>query len=340
MDGVTEFDSEACRSMRPGENCGGEEALMTGVTVVVPVYNSEQSLSPLVTRIESVLGSRDLSFEILLVNDGSTDGSWAVIESLAGRHRSVVGVELRRNYGQHNALLCGWRLARYAVCVTIDDDLQNPPEEIPQLLEALTADHDVVYGVPYRQKHTFFRLMASKVTKFVLRHAMGAEAAGAVSSFRAFRTQLRNAISEYHSPHVCIDVMLTWTTRRFQSVSVEHRERESGKSTYTASKLFAHALNMLTGYSTTLLRLASMLGFICAFFGLSILGYVLVRFALIGSPVPGFPFLASIIAIFSGAQLVSLGIIGEYLARMHFRLMDRPVYSVRRVTVEVCDDAG
>ncbi len=212
----------------------------------------------------------------------------------------------------------------------MDDDLQHPPEEIPKLLEKLTEGHDVVYGTPQKQQHGFWRNIASLVTKLALQSAMGAESARNVSAFRAFRTHVRDAFANYQSPFVAIDVLLTWGIMRFAAVQVCHDPRRLGASNYTFRRLITHALNMTTGFSTLPLRVASFVGFTFTLFGLGILAYVLGRYVVEGGNVPVFPFLASIIAIFSGAQLFALGIIGEYLARMHFRTMDRPPYVIRQ----------
>jgi glycosyltransferase involved in cell wall biosynthesis len=237
-----------------------------------------------------------------------------------------------RNYGQHNALLCGIRAAQHDVIITIDDDLQNPPEEIPRLLAKLSEGYDVVYGTPQKEQHGLWRDLASQVTKLALQSAMGAETARHVSAFRAFRTQMRDAFAKYQSPFLSIDVLLTWGTTRFAAVPVRHEQRQIGKSNYTFRKLVTHAINMMTGFSTLPLQLASLLGFASAFLGLGVLAYVVGRYLILGYSVPGFPFLASTIAIFSGAQMFALGIIGEYLARMHFRMMERPTYAVRSTT--------
>lgn len=299
------------------------------ISVVVPVYNGEASLPGLVERLEPVLRAHSARFELLLVNDGSRDGSWKTIESLVARYSWVRGIDMLRNYGQHNALLCGIRAARHELVVTMDDDLQHPPEELPKLLARIGPDCDVVYGPPEREQHGLLRDLASQLTKLALQKSMGAKNARAVSALRVFRTGLREAFADYRSQNVSIDVLLTWATTRFDAVKVRHEERRFGVSNYTYRKLFVHALNMVTGFSTLPLQLASWIGFAFTLFGLGVLGWVGMNYLLHGSPVAGFPFLASIIAIFSGAQLFALGIIGEYLARMHFRMMDRPSYAVR-----------
>jgi undecaprenyl-phosphate 4-deoxy-4-formamido-L-arabinose transferase len=311
----------------------GDPALSAGLSVVIPVFNGESNCAELVGRLAKVLSVSAHPFEVLLVNDGSYDRSWAQISELAQEYPWVRGVDLMRNYGQHNALLCGIRDARFDVIVTMDDDLQNPPEEIPRLLDALTAEYDVVYGTPQHERHGLWRDVASQVTKLALQNAMGVEIARNVSAFRAFRTQLRDAFTEYHNPFVSVDVLLTWGTTRFTAIAVRQDPRQRGKSHYTFRKLLTHAINMLTGFSTLPLQLASLMGFVLTLFGAGILVYVLVRYFFGGDPVRGFPFLASVIAIFSGAQLFALGIIGEYLARMHFRMMARPAYVVRSLAI-------
>lgn len=307
-------------------------AKIPSLSVVIPVYNSAASLPPLLERLTPALVEVAETYEILLVDDASRDESWSVIRELGAKYPELRGIQMMRNYGQHNALLCGIRAAVHDIVVTMDDDLQHPPEEIATLLAALTPDNDVVYGTPRSETHGFLRNFASRMTKLALQSAMGAETARKVSAFRAFRTSLREAFAEYRSPHVSIDILLTWGTTRFTSAVVRHDERKLGKSNYTFGKLVTHALNMVTGFSTLPLQFASWIGFAFTIIGVVVLLYVVGRYILVGSTVSGFPFLASIVALFSGAQLFALGIIGEYLARMHFRMMARPTYTVRAST--------
>jgi len=298
------------------------------ISVVTPVYNGEASIGELCRRLLEVLPRIAAQYEIILVNDGSRDRSWETISELCSRSPVVRGLNLMRNYGQHNALLCGIRAAKYDLVVTMDDDLQHPPEEIPRLLARLEEGFDVVYGAPKAEQNGLVRALASRITRLALSAAVGSDVAKNVSAFRVFPTQLREAFAAYQSPFVSIDVLLTWATTRFGATTVAFQPRHSGSSNYTFTKLVRHAFDMMTGFSTAPLQLASLIGFTCTLFGLAVFIYVFVRFCLEGS-VPGFPFLASIIAIFSGAQLFALGVIGEYLARMHFRSMKRPAYVVR-----------
>jgi glycosyltransferase involved in cell wall biosynthesis len=302
---------------------------LKSISVVIPVYNSAESLPELIRRIEPVLDTLTPDYELIFINDGSIDNSWEKINELSDRYTWVSGIDLMRNYGQHNALLYGIRAARNEIIVTIDDDLQNPPEEIPKLITKLAEGYDVVYGTPEREQHGFWRDRASQISKLALQGPMGAETARKVSAFRAFRKDIRAAFDAYQSPFVSIDVLLTWGTTRFAAISVRHDARWVGTSNYTFRKLVTHALNMMTGFSTVPLQMASLIGFVFTLFGLGVLAFVIGRYLIQGANVPGFAFLASIIAIFSGAQLFALGIIGEYLARMHFRSMGRPA-SVER----------
>ena len=300
-----------------------------GLSVVIPVYNSEPILPELVRRLSLALPDLAERFEVILVNDSSRDRSWEAIALLAEQYPFVRGICLMRNYGQHNALLCGIRAARFPVTITMDDDLQHPPEELGKLLEEFAKGYDVVYGTPEQERHGLWRDLASQVTKMALKSAMSVDVARNVSALRVFRTFLRDGFASYGGPFVSIDVLLTWSTTRFSRVAVRHEPRPSGQSNYTFWKLATHALNMMTGFSTKPLQMASVVGFAFTAFGFLVLIFVVARYLISGSVVPGFPFLASIIAIFSGAQLFALGIIGEYLARMHFRTMDRPTYAIR-----------
>lgn len=308
--------------------------LPEGISAVIPVHRSEASLPLLLPRLTAALDQLVPAHEIILVDDGSPDASWAIIAGAAHADPRIRGIRLMRNFGQHNALLVGIRNARYRYIVTLDDDLQNPPEEISHLLGRLTDDVDVVYGTPSSEQHSIWRSAASRVTKYALEEAMGATAARSVSAFRLFRTSLRLAFDRYQSPDISIDVLLTWATTRFATVTVQQAPRADGRSNYTFGRLVHHALNMMTGFTTRPLRIASLIGFAFTIFGAGVFIVVVVRSLVGGGAVPGFPFLASIIAIFSGVQLLILGIMGEYVARMHLRLLERPTYVVAETTPE------
>jgi glycosyltransferase involved in cell wall biosynthesis len=305
---------------------------MNSISVVIPVFNAEASLENLYRQLIPALEAITEEFEVIMIDDHGGDGSWDVIKKLANQNKNVRGIRLSRNYGQHNALLCGIRAARYSIIVTMDDDLQNPVTEISILLAKLAEGYDVVYGSPKDEQHGIFRDVASRLTKIALKSAMGVATAKNVSAFRAFKSTLRDGFKDYRSPFVSIDVLLTWSTSNFAAVKVRHEPRLLGQSNYTLGKLISHAFNLMTGFSSLPLQLASLVGFVFTIFGFGVLAWVIGRYFVAGYSIPGFPFLASIIAIFSGAQLFALGIFGEYLARIHFRTMDRPPYVVAEIS--------
>ncbi len=300
------------------------------ISVVIPVYRSAVTIPELVARLCSTLSTIADSFEIVLVNDGSPDDSWKVIASLLPQYPQIVAIDLLRNYGQHNALLCGIRAASKEVIVTMDDDLQHPPEEIPKLVGAVDEEVDVVYGIYEEARFAPHRRWTSLLSKHLMSWlAGGVDSKG--GSFRAFPTRLREAFDNYYSTFVAIDVLLHWSTARFGWVTVRHDPRKAGESNYTLFKLWNHFINNVTAFSTRPLRVISFVGVGFTLFGFFILAYVLINYLQNHGSVPGFAFLASLISLFSGAQMFAFGVFGEYLARMHTRLMDRPPYSIHKI---------
>lgn len=301
---------------------------METVSVVIPVFKSEETLPELYGRLVKSLESDKRAFEIIFVEDCGGDKSWDVISKLHAADERVRAIRLNKNCGQHNAILCGIREAKGEVIVTLDDDLQHPPEKIPELLSLITEDIDLVYGAPRKRVHGFGRSMLSVATKFVLSASMGAGNARNVGPFRVFKTELREGFSDFKSPAANIDVLLSWSTNKVEAHEIDYSERRAGYSNYSFFSLGNHALNMVTGFSTRPLHFATILGFVSAVFGLSILTYIIFKWLLLGSVVPGFFFLACMIAIFSGSQLLVLGIVGEYLGRVHSRVVEKPTYVV------------
>lgn len=304
----------------------------TGISVVIPAYRSSATLPELVRELHRCVQPLVDDFEIVIVDDGSGDDTWATIEHLATGDSSVRGLQLLRNYGQHNALLAGIREARLPLVLTMDDDLQHPPAEVAKLLEALLPEVDLVYGRPAQERQSPMRNLASRFSKWAMATSLGPDVYPRSGAFRLFRRQLVAASSEVHDPSLSIDVLLSWATNRIVDVPVEHHDRTVGRSGYSLTRLLRHMANMVTGYSTRPLRLVSMFGVITAFLGFALLLYVLVRFVVSGSDVAGFTFLAATVTLFSGVQLLSLGVLGEYLSRVHFRSMGKPVYVIRRST--------
>jgi len=310
--------------------------LVSSLSVVIPVYRCEDTLPELTARLAQALPQLSPIYEVVLVNDCSPDNSWQVIQNLSQQYTWLVGINLKRNYGQHNATLCGVRTARYEVIVTMDDDLQHPPEEIHKLLEKLLEGNEVVYGLPKKLPHSWWRNTMSRLTKRLLALLMGISRIRDLSAFRAFYSHLRDAFVDFRNPNVILDVLLSWGTNRFATTYVNEAPREKGESNYNFRKLVSVTMVVLTGFSTAPLRFASTLGFLSTLFGFAVFVYVIGITIFVGS-IPGFPFLASIVAIFSGIQLFALGLIGEYLARVFDRSIDRPPYVISNITKNELD---
>lgn len=306
---------------------------MKNCSVVIPAYNSQGTLPILIEKLSVVLPTITQEFEVIIVNDNSSDQTWEIILGLAKEYSWVRGITLMRNYGQHNATLCGIFQAKYSTIVTMDDDLQHPAEEIPKLIQKLEEGYSVVYGIPSRSPHNWWRNILSRFTKRILAFVMGIKYTFDIGSFRAFRGDLRKAFKDFNKPEVIVDVLLSWGTRNFGFVQVREDPRVIGSSNYSFRKLFRLAITVLTGFSTAPLRFTSFLGFFFVIFGLGLFIYVLIVYFTVGS-ILGFPFLASMIALFSGAQLFVLGIFGEYQARIFERTSQSPCFTISSTTDE------
>jgi undecaprenyl-phosphate 4-deoxy-4-formamido-L-arabinose transferase len=325
--GVVGRDTE----LRAGQQGESSERLAPGYSIVVPVYRGQETLPLLVERLEQVLPGLGGDYEIVLVNDGSPDDSWAVILELAQKYPAIRGISLMRNYGQHNATLCGLCEARFDVTITMDDDLQHAPEHIPVLLAKLSEGNDVVYAVWKERKHGFPRGFFAAVIKRTVAWVMGTKNVRDIGAFRAIRTDVRRAFSGFHGNDVLVDVLLSWGTTRFAAVPMEEAERAAGTSNYTLWRLIQVSLLVLTSYTTVPLRLANFVGLFFTLFGAAAFLHVLYTYFWLGS-IPGFSFLAASILLFGGVQLFALGIIGEYLARIFQRTTGRPPFTIARTT--------
>ena len=315
------------------EDLSAQACRPVAISVIVPAYRSAATLPKLAERLTHTLSSLVDHHEVIFVCDGSPDETWAVIEELAARYPCLRGIHLQRNFGQHNALLCGVRSARGELIALMDDDLQDRPEELPKLIERLNDGFDVVVGVAKKGRtHSPFRLVTSWLIHFSMRLALGGGYPSGGTSLRVFRTRLRDAFADYSSPFANMSVLLSWATTRWATVEVQHDARQAGSSTYSVRALVAHAIDLVTSYSVRPLRVATFVGFFFTCFGFAIFLYVLISYWAHGGLLPGFAFLASAISILAGAQLCSLGIVGEYIARIYLRSMGKPAYFIREAT--------
>lgn len=305
------------------------------VSVVIPVHNSARYLPRLVTRLMSVLQAETLQFEIILVDDGSADESWNILCELWTRFPShIMAIQLMRNYGQHNALMCGFRQARGQYVVTMDDDLQNPPEEISKLLSTIrTSCADLVYGVYERKQHACWRNLGSTlVGKF---HKRVLKVPFEPTSFRIIKRRLLESILSYNKNFTYVDGLLLWNTQRIEATVVEHHARVNSKSGYSIGRLMVLALNLFTNFSLLPLQLVSVWGMCVATVGLAFGGYYLVQSLLSNIAVSGYASTIVAILVLGGTQLLALGIIGEYLGRVHLNVNRKPQYVERQI---LCSD--
>jgi glycosyltransferase involved in cell wall biosynthesis len=296
------------------------------LSVVIPVYNSSSTLPLLAARLDGV---GDLIGEVILVDDGSRDDSWPQILLLLADRATWRGLQLGRNAGQHNALLAGVRAASGDVIVTMDDDLQHPPEEVPGLVAALTDDVDLVYGTAVEEEHGAGRSLSSRIVKRMMRRSLGVVDADHISAFRCFRSHLRDAFADVSDPYVNQDVLLSWGTNRVKAHPANLHQRAMGTSNYRFRALVRHTFNMVTGYSSSPLTFVAYLGSLLSLFGFLSLAFVLGRYIIGETDVEGFTFLASLLSLIAGTQMLAIAILGEYLARVHFRAMKKPAYFVR-----------
>lgn len=301
------------------------------ISVIIPVYRSGATLRELVDRLRQALDGSGRSYEIVFVDDGSPDESWQVLKELQAAHADrVVAVQLMRNFGQHNALMCGFHHARGRYLVTMDDDLQNPPEEIGKLLSRIeeTGD-DMVYGIPERRRHDWWRNIGSRLVLWFYRKVFSLPMDP--SSYRIIRREAVQAILRYDLNFTIIDGLLAWNTRRIGHVTVEHHPRPSGRSGYSLGKLLLVAMNLFTNFSLLPLQLVSLAGLVASLGGFAVGTYYLVQYLFGAIDVPGFASIIVAILVLGGLQMLALGIIGEYLGRVHLNINRKPQYSVREV---------
>jgi glycosyltransferase involved in cell wall biosynthesis len=301
------------------------------LSFVIPLYFSEKSIRGLVKEIEGleIVGGH----EIVLVNDGSRDDTKTVCRELVREARvPILYVEHARNFGEHNAVLTGWRHARGVHVVNLDDDGQNPPAEAVRLWEkAKTDDLDVVYGHYAEKKHARWRNAGSWLTNRMTDWALDKPKGFYLSSFRCVSAFAAREAARNSGPFPYIDGLLLQVTQRIGSLEVRHADRAAGKSGYTLRRLMRLWASAFINFSVTPLRLATVLGFLMGVAGLASIGGVLLLWATGQGPVFGWGSLMAALLSFSGVQLILLGVIGEYLGRMFLTINQRPQSVVREV---------
>ncbi len=299
------------------------------ISFVVPVYNGAMMAERLYDRLAPVARSLG-KYEIIFVDDGSTDGSLSSLKKLLAKDASVCVVQLSRNFGQHNATLAGLSCAQGDVVITLDQDLQNPPEEIPHLIDKLLEGFDVVYGLPEERAYGFFRAATSGFSKWVSKKVLSTSLKGNSSSFRALRKWVVDEIVKYKSSYIYIDGLIGWTTTNIGGVAVKNAKAET-ESHYTIQRLINHGLNLLVNFSIRPLQIASLVGAASAVFGLFGAIIVIAEKILLGVPVQGWASLMVVVLVVGGLQIGFLGLIGEYTGRILMNSNSSPVFVIREI---------
>lgn len=296
-------------------------------SIIIPVFQPTKKLQKLLTNIDYQYNTKKV-YEIIIVDDSDCDKSWTFINTFINCSNRK-SIQLTKNFGQHGAILAGLSSAKGKYIITIDDDGQHDPEELGRLMAAMDDGVDVVYGYPLISHHARWRNWSSQISKFILSKITGIYHMRHISAFRIFRTEcLKTEYAELGSD-VNIDVMLSWVTSRFQAVGVRHHARTEGQSGYSFFRLLKHMSNLYIGYTTVPLRIVTITGLVAFTVGVLLMVYVIYKFYTSNNVVPGFAFTAVTIILFSGLQMISLGIIGEYIARIHILTNKKPAFVVK-----------
>lgn len=304
-----------------------DTCLSVDVSVVVPVYGGSAALPELCRRLAHTMQTAKLCYEVILVDDRNQREAWNAIKSVANDDPNVLGLRLSRNFGQHAATICGIARARGKWIVTMDDDLEHPPEAIPSLLAAGDEDHPLVYGVFKQRTHAAYRNLSSELMRRLLKRAFP-DLNENYCSFRAIHAPLAKELDRFGLNRPYIDGMLSWLTSSACTVSVPHEQRQHGESTYTFRKLMSHAVNIFITFSTLPLRMATYGG--ATLSALSFLYLLYVIYGRLNGIVtdPGYSSLMSVVLFACGIQLLILGAVGEYIGRLMGATFRRPVYIV------------
>lgn len=304
---------------------------MPHVSIVVPVYRSEETLVELHRRLVASAETITAEFEILFVDDRGGDHSWDVIEEIAGRDARVRGIRLSRNFGQHAATICGIAKSGGDWIVTIDDDLEQPPEAIPRLYRKAMEGHSLVYGIYGARSHAWWRNVTSDMARRMFSLAIPS-LNHEYTSFRVVERKIALALAEFDSPFPFVDGYLSWLTNSYSTVSVDHGQRASGRSNYSFRRLLTHTINVFVTFSDLPLKIASWIGIVSFCVGMGWLLVIVLRRLLGGITVSGYASLMASIILFGGIQLLLLGIFGEYLGRMNFKSSRKPLFLVAEDT--------
>ena len=301
------------------------------VSVVIPVFNEELVLHEFYPRLKKEAENWDKSYELLFVDDGSTDNSFELICKWKKVDSNIRVIKFTRNFGQQAAVLAGFRQSRGDIVVQIDSDLQNPPEEIKRLLSAFTDEVDLVVTVPRKRRDSSLRVLGSKVLHSLAQALFGSRFKLNLSSFRAMRRSVIEKIDQCQDRSRYMAVLMSWMAVPTVHVEVDHHLRKTGQTKYGILPLLRLTWDLITGYSNFPLRLVTYLGLLGAGLGFAIMMFLLYQRLVAGILIEGFVVLSAVFSFFAGVQLLSIGFLGEYLSRVHLQIQNRPDYIVHKV---------
>ena len=310
------------------------------LSIVIPVYRSEKILSKLVEEISIAIQNIGIlhSFELILVNDFSPDRSWSVIMEQAQKHKFVKGINLRKNFGQHNATMAGLNNVSGKFVVIMDDDLQHPPKAIGDMLDALHLGFDVCYTQYLNRQHETWKKLGSNFSDMVATALLGKPRGLYLSSFKAMRREIADEIVKYDGPYVYVDGLILDVTNSITSVDIEHQKRYEGRGNYNLRRSVSLWLQMATSFSILPLRIASVLGM-----GLSVLSVAMIAVVFLlkfmhPDIAVGWASIISLLLLIGGVQTMCIGMIGEYLGRSYLKLNRKPQFVIAGITSK--KDAG
>lgn len=304
-------------------------------SIVIPVYNSEQIVSNTVAQIVKEFERTSFNYEIILVNDGSKDNSWNIIKKLAIENKYIKSINLIKNYGQHNAILCGFNHVSGDFVITMDDDLQNPPSEIIHLINKMSeSDYDLVFGKFKEKRHAGYRKLGTKFIGYLNKKIFNKPEHITLTNFRIIKKDVIQRVLEHNTAYPYIPGLLLMYSTNISNVMVEHKDRQVGKSNYNLKKIFSLMSNLLINYSSYPLKILSSIGFFISFISFFVGVYVLIDGFIGGVQVPGWTTLVVLVSFLGGFIIVLLGLIGEYLSRILDQMSNNRSYYIKEIIDE------
>lgn len=302
---------------------------MRFISFIIPCYNSEHTLGKVIGEIDQTVSATD-KYEIVLVNDHSKDSVWKIIEGLTNQRTNIVGVDFADNFGQHSALMAGYRMAKGDIIVSLDDDGQTPVNEVYKLINKLEEGYDAVYAKYYKKRESLFRRLGSQVAWWMSRTMINRPKDVTGCSYFVMRRYIMEEVIRYQNCYPYVFGLVIRSTKNIANVYVEHRERAHGRSGYSIKKLLSLWMNGFTAFSVKPLRMAGFIGYLLAIIGFIAMIVIVVKKIMNPSIVTGWSSVMSVVLIVGGVILIMLGIMGEYIGRIYICLNNSPQYVIKR----------